>query len=271
MVVTMMNNMTIATAYDVVVIGGGAAGLSGALTLARSRRSVLVIDAGEPRNGPAAGLHGFLTRDGMNPKALLEVGRAEVRGYGGHIVDGWVTSASRDGDSFTVSLADGRVVSARRLLVTTGLIDELPEVSGLRERWGRDVLHCPYCHGWEVRDQAVGVLGTGPRAVHQALLFRQLTSDLVLFTHTAPQLSEEQAEQLAAREIRVVTGLVDSLEIVDDLLTGCACATARWWHGRRWRLCRGSSRGPTRWPASDCTPPPTLSAWANSSPPTPLV
>ncbi len=87
----MMNNMTIATAYDVVVIGGGAAGLSGALTLARSRRSVLVIDAGEPRNGPAAGLHGFLTRDGMNPKALLEVGRAEVRGYGGHIVDGWVT------------------------------------------------------------------------------------------------------------------------------------------------------------------------------------
>ncbi len=220
MVVTMMNNMTIATAYDVVVIGGGAAGLSGALTLARSRRSVLVIDAGEPRNGPAAGLHGFLTRDGMNPKALLEIGRAEVRGYGGHIVDGWVTSASRDGDSFTVSLADGRVVSARRLLVTTGLIDELPEVSGLRERWGRDVLHCPYCHGWEVRDQAVGVLGTGPRAVHQALLFRQLTSDLVLFTHTAPQLSEEQAEQLAAREIRVVTGLVDSLEIVDDLLTG---------------------------------------------------
>src|SRR5438067_5299965 len=218
MVVSMMNNMT--TAYDVVVIGGGAAGLSGALTLARSRRSVLVIDSGEPRNAPAAGVHGFLTRDGMNPKALLEVGRAEVCGYGGHILDGWVTSASRDGDSFTVSLADGRVVSARRLLVTTGLVDELPEVSGLRERWGRDVLHCPYCHGWEVRNQAVGVLGTGPRAVHQALLFRQLTPDLVLFTHTAPQLSEDQAEQLAAREIRIVSGIVDSLEIVDDRLTG---------------------------------------------------
>jgi thioredoxin reductase len=121
MVVTMMNNMTIATAYDVVVIGGGAAGLSGALTLARSRRSVLVIDAGQPRNAPAAGVHGLLTRDGMNPQALLEVGRAEVRGYGGHIVDGRVTSASRDGASFTVSLADGRVGSARRLLVTTGL------------------------------------------------------------------------------------------------------------------------------------------------------
>ena len=218
MVITMNHNLI--TAYDVVVVGGGAAGLSGALTLARSRRSVLVIDAGEPRNAPAAGVHGFLTRDGMNPKALLEVGQAEVRGYGGHVIDGRVTSVSRDVDGFTVNLAGGRVFSARRLLVTTGLIDELPDVRGLRERWGRDVLHCPYCHGWEVRDQAVGVLGSGARAVHQALLFRQLTSDLVLFTHTAPPLSEEQAEQLAARDIRVVTGIVDSLEIVDDRLTG---------------------------------------------------
>src|SRR5437016_8826980 len=111
-------------------------------------------------------------------------------------------------------------MKARRILVTAGLLDELPDIAGLRDRWGRDVLHCPYCHGWEVRDLAVGVLGTGPRAVHQALLFRQLTSDLVLFTHTAPQLSEEQAEQLAAREIRVVTGIVASLEVVNDLLTG---------------------------------------------------
>jgi thioredoxin reductase len=218
MVVSMTNNMT--PAYDVVVIGGGAAGLRGAPTLARSRRSVLVIDAGEPRNAPAAGVHGFLTRDGTNPKTLLEVGRAEVRAYGGHVVDGRVTSASRDVDSFTVSLADGRVASARRLLVTTGLVDALPHVSGLRERWGREVLHCPYCHGWEVRDQPVGVLGSGPLAVHQALLFRQLTPDLVLFTHTAPELSDEQSEQLAARDIRVVTGIVESLEIVDDRLTG---------------------------------------------------
>jgi len=104
--------------------------------------------------------------------------------------------------------------------VATGLVDELPDVSGLRERWGRDVLHCPYCHGWEVRDQAVGILGSGPMAVHQALLFRQLTSDLVLFAHTAPALTDEQAEQLAARGIRVVTGLVDALEVVDDRLSG---------------------------------------------------
>ncbi len=206
--------------YDVVVIGGGAAGLSGALTLARSRRSVLVIDAGEPRNAPAAGVHGFLSRDGVSPAALLEAGQAEVRGYGGQVVQGRVSSAARDGDRFAVTLDDGRVVSARRLLVTTGLVDELPNVPGVRERWGRDVLHCPYCHGWEVRDQAVGVLASGPMAVHMALLFRQVTSDLVLFTHTAPALTGEQAEQLAARGIRVVAGIVDSLEVQGDRVTG---------------------------------------------------
>src|SRR5438309_10359735 len=109
------DNMT--NLYDVVVIGGGAAGLSGALLLARSRRSVLVVDAGQPRNAPASGVHGLLSRDGMNPLELLERGRAEVRGYGGQVVQGWVTSAVRDGDGFAVTLADNRVLTARRLLV----------------------------------------------------------------------------------------------------------------------------------------------------------
>jgi thioredoxin reductase len=217
-VINVMNNKT--DTYDVVVVGGGAAGLSGALLLARSRRSVLVIDGGEPRNAPAAAAHGFLSRDGINPLELLELGRAEVRGYGGQLMEGRASSVARDDVGFTVTLDDDRVVSARRLLVTTGLVDELPDVPGVRERWGRDVLHCPYCHGWEVRDQAVGILASGSRAVHMALLFRQLTSDVVLFTHTAPPLTDEQAEQLAARHIRVVTGFVDSLEVVDDHLTG---------------------------------------------------
>jgi len=206
--------------YDVVIIGGGAAGLSGALQLVRSRRSVLVIDAGEPRNAPTAGVHGFLSRDGIAPAALIELGRAEVSGYGGQVIDGRVTSAGRRGDRFDVALADGRSVTARRLLVTTGLVDELPDIAGVRERWGRDVLHCPYCHGWEVRDRAIGVLATSPRAMHQVLLFRQLTSDVVLFTHTAPRLTDEETEQLAARDVRVVPGEVDALEIVDDRLSG---------------------------------------------------
>src|SRR5215207_2909802 len=205
--------------YDVVVVGGGAAGLSGALMLARARRSVVALDAGAPRNAPAAGVHGLLARDGMRPAELLERGRAEVRRYGGQVVAGEVATAVRDADGFTVTLADGWSVRGRRLLVTTGLADELPDVPGLRARWGRDVLHCPYCHGWEVRDQAIGVLATGPRAVHQALLFRQLSDDVIVFSHTMPPAGEE-AEQLGARGIRVVDGEVASLEVADDRLVG---------------------------------------------------
>ncbi|KAB1152374.1 NAD(P)/FAD-dependent oxidoreductase [Micromonospora sp. DT46] len=206
--------------YDVVVIGGGAAGLSGALTLARVRRSVVVLDSGTPRNAPAEGVHGLLAREGIRPAELLERGRAEVRGYGGRVVTGEVAATNRDDDGFTVTLGDGRTVRARRLLVATGLVDELPDVPGLRERWGRDVLHCPYCHGWEVRDRAIGVLASGPFSVHQALLFRQLSADVTYFQHTMPPLTDEQAEQLAARGIGVVGGEVASLEVVEDRLVG---------------------------------------------------
>jgi thioredoxin reductase len=209
----------LANEYDVVVVGGGAAGLNGALMLARSRRSVVVIDAGEPRNAPAAGVHGLLGRDGMPPAELLELGRAEVRSYGGHVVAGRVNDVARNDDGFAVLLADGRTVRTRRLLVTTGLVDQLPDVAGLRERWGRDVVHCPYCHGWEVRDQAIGVLGSGPMSVHQALLFSQLSDDVVYFAHTRPPTSEEAA-QLAARDIPVVDGDVSALQIKDDRLVG---------------------------------------------------
>ncbi|WP_327358607.1 NAD(P)/FAD-dependent oxidoreductase [Streptomyces sp. NBC_01304] len=204
--------MTLDSEYDVVVLGGGAAGLSGALMLARARRSVAVIDAGRPRNAPAEGVHGLLGREGMPPGELLERGRAEVRGYGGHVVSGEVCAVTRAGSRLLVELTDGRTVRARRLLVTTGLVDELPDVPGLRERWGRDVLHCPYCHGWEVRDQAIGVLANDPMSVHQALLLRQWSDDITYFTHTGPQPDAEQAEQFAARGIRVVTGEVAALE-----------------------------------------------------------
>nr|WP_256107000.1 NAD(P)/FAD-dependent oxidoreductase [Streptomyces sp. ODS05-4] len=208
---------------DVVVIGGGAAGLSGALTLARARRSVLVIDAGAPRNAPAAGVHGLLALDGIPPADLLARGRREVRGYGGRIVHDEVRTAVREEDGFAVGLAGGGV-RARRLLVTTGLVDTLPEVPGLRERWGRDVLHCPYCHGWEVRDRAVGVLATGPQSVHQALLFRQWTGDVVLFAHRTEPPAGEDAERLAALGVPVVTGEVAAVESAGDRLTGVRLA-----------------------------------------------
>lgn len=229
MVVAEVVNVTeqLKDGYDVVVVGGGAAGLNGALMLGRARRSVLVIDAGAPRNAPADGVHGLLARDGIPPGELLERGRAEVRGYGGQVVSGEVDTVVRAGDGFTVTLADGRSVRARRLLVTTGLVDELPEIPGLRSRWGRDVVHCPYCHGWEIRDQAIGVLATGPMSVHQALLFRQWSADVTLFTHTMAAPTGEDAEQLAARGITVVQGEVAALEVADDRLVGLRMSDGR--------------------------------------------
>ncbi len=206
--------------YDVAVIGGGAAGLSAAVALGRARRSVIVLDDGSPRNAPADGVHNFLTRDGMPPAELLAAGRKEAEQYGALIVRAEATTARRAGDGFEVTTGDGENIRARRLVVTTGLTDELPDVPGLRELWGRDVLHCPYCHGWEVAGRPIGVLASGPLAVHQALLFRQWTDDLVLFTHTAPPPTPEQAEQFAARDIRIVAGPVERLETADGRLTG---------------------------------------------------
>ncbi|HEU4568088.1 MAG TPA: NAD(P)/FAD-dependent oxidoreductase [Marmoricola sp.] len=215
---------TLQDSYDVVVVGGGAAGLNGALMLARSRRSVVVVDSGSPRNAPAEGVHGLLGHDGRPPAELLARGREEVRRYGGHVVSGEVSSVSRDDAGFVVVLADGRSTRARRLLVATGLVDELPDVPGLRERWGRDVLHCPYCHGWEVRDQAIGILSGGPMSVHQALLFSQLSDDVVFLTHTGPAPGDEEIEQLTARGVRVVTGEVAAVEVADDRICGVRMA-----------------------------------------------
>ncbi|MYW00259.1 NAD(P)/FAD-dependent oxidoreductase [Streptomyces sp. SID3343] len=214
--------------WDVVVVGGGVAGLSAALTLARVRRSVLVIDAGEPRNAPAAAAHGFLSRDGVAPLELLRLGREEVASYGGHVESGRVAGVRREGAHLVVTTQGGGRAVARRVLVTTGLVDELPDVAGLAERWGRDVLHCPYCHGWEVRDTAVGVLATGPAAFHQALLFRQLSPDVTVFLHTGGDPTDEQWEQLAALGIDVVDGEVRALEVDDrDRLSGVRLASGR--------------------------------------------
>ncbi|MBF6364410.1 NAD(P)/FAD-dependent oxidoreductase [Nocardia puris] len=211
------------SSYEVVVVGGGPAGLNGALMLARSRRSVVVIDAGAPRNAPADRVHGLLGRENTPPGELLARGREEVRSYGGQVVSGEVVDARPDGDGFVVTLADGRTTRARRLLVTTGLVDELPDITGLRERWGRDVLHCPYCHGWEVRDRAIGVLGTGPMSVHQVLMFRQLSPEVTFFRNGL-EISSEDEIRLRARDITVVNREVTGLDVADDHLTGVRLA-----------------------------------------------
>ena len=214
-----------AESYDAVVVGGGPAGLAGALMLGRSRRSVLVIDDGHPRNAPAAGVHGYLGREGIAPAELLAIGRDEVRQYGVGVMSARVESARAAGDGFVVELADGSTVRARRLLVTTGLTDQLPELPGMSERWGRDVLHCPYCHGWEVRDRAIVVLGLVAMSAHQAQLFRQLSDRITYLVHDGPAPDAEQRARLTARSITVVDGRAAGLEVVDDALVGVRLTT----------------------------------------------
>ncbi len=215
--------MTGTTTYDVVVVGGGAAGLSGAMALGRSRRRVLVVDAGEPRNAPAEHAHNYLGREAVPPRELLAIGRAEVAQYGVEVVDDRVVQVRQAGTDrlgFEVDLAGGGTVTARRVLVAGGVVDELPDVPGLAERWGRDVLHCPYCHGWEVRDRAIAVLATSPLAAHHGLLFRQLSDDVVMVLADGVELPDADSERLAARGVRFAYGTPQEVMVDGDRLVG---------------------------------------------------
>jgi thioredoxin reductase len=204
------------TVYDVVIVGGGPAGLSAALVLGRARRSVAVVDAGSPRNARAEHMHGFLSRDGLPPSELLATGRSEVEAYGVSLISDEVVGVDF---GYYVRLAGGSKLKARRLLFATGLRDELPDLPGVRDQWGRGVHVCPYCHGWEVRDQPIGVIGTSSLSVHHALLLRQWSEDVVYFPQSfSPSPSE--AAQLAARSVRVVPGTVASVDVADDAVTG---------------------------------------------------
>ncbi len=211
-----------------VVIGGGAAGLNGALMLARSRRSVVVIDSGTPRNATAAAMHGFIVLDvPRRPRSSsADASRSANTAGGSSSVKSPPPSPpeSVEGDlRFTVTLTDGRSVTARRVLAATGLRDVLPEVSGLAEHWGHSVVHCPYCHGWEVCDEPIGILATSPASLHHALLFRQLTDDLVYFTN-GTDLDEDTRARFAARNIRIV-----ETEVQEVVEKGGGLPVCAWW------------------------------------------
>jgi len=210
--------------YDVLIVGGGAAGLSAALVLSRARRSVVVVDAGHPRNAPAAHMHGFLGSDGLPPSDLLDAGRREILGYGADLFPGTVSAITRGetetaAPPFDVTLSDGTSIAARRILVSTGLRDDVPDIPGLKERWGRDVLHCPYCHGFEVRDQPLGVIGGTAEAVVHAQIIRQWSDDVVYFAN-GTTVGDPDRERFQARDIAVVDGEITGLVIEHDQLTG---------------------------------------------------
>ncbi|RIX28818.1 bifunctional NAD(P)/FAD-dependent oxidoreductase/class I SAM-dependent methyltransferase [Amnibacterium setariae] len=202
--------------WDAVVVGGGAAGLSAAQMLGRSLRRTLVVDGGRPRNRFAAHMHGVLGHDGIEPARLLERGRAEARAYGVEFAEGVVMALADDGDRLLVTMDDGRVLRTRAAVVATGLRDDLPDVPGLAEEWGRTVLHCPYCHGREVAGRRLGVLAVSAASTHQVQLVRQLSEDVVAFTAAAEPLGDDARSGLAARGIRTVTAPVRGLERRDD-------------------------------------------------------
>lgn len=208
--------------WDVVVIGAGPAGLSAALMLGRSRRRVVVLDARNPRNRFASHMHGVLGNEGTSPGDLSRRGRAEVTQYGVEFADTSVITISDAGDQLHVIAADGSTHRAREVIVASGITDEVPDVPGLARWWGNNLLSCPYCEGWEVRDRHLGALLTSPFGMHQVQLVRQLTERVTVFA--AIPLEPAMTERLRSRDIEVVTEPI--AEVVDDgeRLTGVRLA-----------------------------------------------
>jgi len=201
---------------DVAVIGGSAAGLAAALQLGRQRRSVIVVDAGEPRNAPAAHMHSFLGREGSAPSELTAAGREDVRSYGGEILAGRADRVVRaHNDHCRVELVGGHSIVARKVLAATGLVDVLPAVEGLDAHWGRDVIHCPFCHGYEVRDRRIVQLVVHPSGLHPTALLRQLTAQLTVVLHDV-DVDGAQVDALRAGGVEVVDAHARRVVTDDD-------------------------------------------------------
>ncbi len=217
---TAESTQTFATPWDTIVIGGGAAGISAALMLGRARRRVLVIDAGEPRNRFAEHMHAVLGHEGVEPAELLRIGHADAFVFGVEFMHTRVTNVADGTAALTITTEDGAAHEARTVVVATGIADRLPDIPGLAEHWGKSVLHCPYCHGWEVRDRRLGVLASGPMALHQVQLLRQWSDDVVLFAGLIDPVDTPTRTRLAARGIRIIDQPVVEILSGDDLLAG---------------------------------------------------
>jgi len=204
---------------DVAVIGGSFAGLSAALQLARARRTVTVIDAGEPRNRFASASHGFLTQDGATPAAMLDEARRQLAAYPtARFVATRAQSVTGAADGFSIACSGGDEVSARRIILAHGVVDSLPDIPGLRAEWGKRVAHCPYCHGYEFNGGPLGVLANGPLAAHHAMLVREW-GPVTLFLNGVLEPTNEELEQLKARGVAIETRRVTAAISGDDMLS----------------------------------------------------
>lgn len=197
---------------DVAVIGGSNAGLSAALALGRARRSVAVIDDSNPRNAPAGHAHNVYTRDGTPPDELRRIGRQQLEPYGVHFVKARVNTVEGSKGAFQLILSDGGELTAARLLLATGVTDDLPNVPGIRESWGKSVFTCPYCHGWEVQDMPLAVLGDSDMGYGFARLIQNWSRDLVLVTGGTTTLTDDQLDDLHARGIDIIEAAITEYE-----------------------------------------------------------
>ncbi|MGE5361434.1 MAG: NAD(P)/FAD-dependent oxidoreductase [Bacteroidales bacterium] len=203
---------------DVLVVGGGPAGLSAALMLGRCRRRVVVVDAGAPRNARSHGVHGFLTRDGVQPGELLRLGREELRPYGVEVRHGTATDARWDEDRFVIALDGHAQVESRLILLATGVVDCLPSIEGMSECYGRSVFHCPYCDGWEVRDAPLAVYARGRRGVGLAKALQTWSRDVAICTDGPARILSGEATELRSRGIEVRQAPIERLEHTDGRL-----------------------------------------------------
>lgn len=199
--------------YDAIIIGGSYAGLSAALSLGRSRRHTLIIDSGNPCNSSTPYSHNFLTQDGVPPALIAAISKKQVLQYETvHIAEDSAVTGTTFSGGFLVQTSGGKTFSARKLIFASGIKDRLPDIPGLQECWGKSVIHCPYCHGYEFRDAATGILATGDRAMHIAGLVRNLTSDLTILTSGPAAFSPEQHTRLTHNGIKVLETAISSIE-----------------------------------------------------------